>query len=76
MTTYHLMIEEDEPVCGKHTAPLTYRPDVADCPECFRSEVSRLEAEVGGLTRERDEHFTARVAAEAKPAAQAQGARR
>lgn len=38
--SYHLMLREDEPLCGGKDGLLTFREDVADCPACWREALN------------------------------------
>ena len=68
--TYHLMIEEDQPLCGGSLEDgyLTYREDAADCVPCWRAYAVRLKEQAEALretnarlTLERDDALTGRL---------------
>lgn len=68
--TYHLMIEEDQPLCGGSLEDgyLTYREDAANCVPCWRAYATRLKEQAKSLretnarlTLERDDALTGRL---------------
>jgi hypothetical protein len=46
---YHLMREEDVPLCGARDGLLTFREELADCPRCWQRESIALRARVEEL---------------------------
>ncbi len=73
---YHLMIEEDQPLCGTTNGggALTYREDVANCVPCWRAYAASLKGQAealrevnGRLTLERDDALTGRLPPEHRP---------